>query len=97
MSPESSVGQVIIRVLRDCLSEKLYRHIQGFARSLVPVASALEVEVIGPYVFGVSLDQLSLLLARQPEFQLLRNFLRNLSLQFKNVGGLTLVLLAPDL
>ena len=87
----------IIRVAVNCQLELLYGLSDSFRCPLVPVITAVQIELIGFSVCRVALRELLLLLPRESQSQLLCNLPRNGLLDRKYVLHSVLILLAPKL
>src|SRR4029077_12290766 len=94
---QSGVGTRIARVGLDSLFKVTKRLLHAFESSLVPAVTALQVELIGLWAFGVASRQPRLLLRCEPHPQPPRDLGGDFFLSGKDIHELAFVLLTPKL
>jgi len=69
---------------------------EGIHGSPVPEVAAFQIELVGFCVLGVSVDETLLLVATEPQVQLLQHLVRNLVLQGEQIRETPVILFAPQ-
>ena len=94
---QSRVGERVVWIFSDGLTEVIDGLLIALCRALVPVESALQVKLIRLGVSGVALSDPLLFGAGQPLPQFFQNVARDFALHGDQVAEFSIVLFAPNL
>src|SRR6266536_6291885 len=94
---QTRIRKCIVWVYLDGMLEILDSFLGGGARSLVPIKTTFEIELIGLWVFRVMLSDTPLLCARKLQTELAGNLSCDFALYRKEISTLTALLLTPNL